>query len=101
VVLLKELLWLIAGRGGNDDDREAKGGDKVNLVFEGGNKVNLGVALPKEIFISIIKYFLYFNFFNQKNEAHNCHLSIMFIKLMGKIKFSNRIRLCLVKIADD
>ncbi|MCI55676.1 hypothetical protein A2U01_0076927, partial [Trifolium medium] len=57
VALLKELLLLVAGRGGSDDGGEVKGGDKVNLASEGGGKLNLVVALHKEIFISINKYF--------------------------------------------
>jgi hypothetical protein len=47
MTLSKELLWLVAGRGGDDDRGEGKGGDKANLV----------VTLYKEIFISINKYF--------------------------------------------
>ncbi|WJX62356.1 hypothetical protein P8452_47358 [Trifolium repens] len=32
VALLKELMWLVAGRGGGDDRGEAKDDDKVNLI---------------------------------------------------------------------
>jgi hypothetical protein len=32
VALLKELMWLVAGRGGGDDRGETKGDDKMNLV---------------------------------------------------------------------
>ncbi|MCH80058.1 hypothetical protein A2U01_0000820 [Trifolium medium] len=38
VALLKELMWHVAGRGGGDEGRQAKGGDKENLTIEGGEK---------------------------------------------------------------
>jgi hypothetical protein len=57
MTLLKELLRLVARRGGGYIDRgEAKGDDKVNLVIDGGDKENLIVVLHKEIF-SFKKYF--------------------------------------------
>jgi hypothetical protein len=55
--LLKELLWLIAGRGDNDNGGEGKVGDKVNLVIEGGESC-CGFA-QRNIF-SINKYFRFF-----------------------------------------
>jgi hypothetical protein len=90
---LKELLWLVDGRCDRDNGGEGKVGDKVNLVWL--KVVNLVVALHKEIVISINKYFWFFLesilFFNQKNGTHNCHLKILFIKLIIATKFSNRI----------
>ncbi|MCI63795.1 hypothetical protein A2U01_0085052, partial [Trifolium medium] len=67
VALLKELLRLVAGRGGGDDEGEVKGDDKVNLAIEGGDMVNLVVALhirlillwlcTKKYLFQLIQYF--------------------------------------------
>jgi hypothetical protein len=57
--VLKELMRLVAGRGGSDD-KEVKGGNKVNLVIKGGDMVNLVVLQKNKI--SINKYIRFFLF---------------------------------------
>jgi hypothetical protein len=70
VTLLKELLRLVARRGGGYIDRgESKGDDKMNLVIDGGDKENLICGFAQRIFfqlINISNLFFSYNFFYQK-----------------------------------
>jgi hypothetical protein len=60
MTLMKELLRLVARRDGDDDGGEETSGDKVNIV----------VALHKEMFVSINKFFLALICFLTKKMEH-------------------------------